>query len=346
MEKNAIIAICVVAVLAVAGGAAGFIILNNNDNGDPSGETYWYYIYFGDGEKNNGWYSATGNDATDGFKKAMDAAGFTYSKSKLGYIGEINDVSGSWWHGAYVYSDYSKEAQNNSVGSAVKDVTNVLLSANGWIQNSGYSAEGVTDIKLYQTNANVWYLTPYGDQVEGKYNLKTPDVVDSWMNDGPFKTTAPTKTETYWFYLYFGADNAKSKWYSAEGTDASAAFDKAVKDAGLTYEISKWGYVGTIDEEGDNGWSCFCYTYTQTDDTAASNSIKGDVKDGYGSPVKSKGWKSFSGYNVEGFEGLKLGQSNSTIWFMSMYNNDYSVPCPWDDGSYNAWKNSGPFATA
>ena len=32
MEKNAIIAICVVAVLAVAGGAAGFIILNNNDN--------------------------------------------------------------------------------------------------------------------------------------------------------------------------------------------------------------------------------------------------------------------------------------------------------------------------
>ena len=47
--------------------------------------------------------------------------------------------------------------------------------------------------------------------------------------------------DTYYYYLYFGADNAKNGWYNADATDATAGFDKAMNNAGLTYTVSFLG---------------------------------------------------------------------------------------------------------
>ncbi|MGN1045083.1 MAG: hypothetical protein ACI4Q9_03920 [Candidatus Methanomethylophilaceae archaeon] len=339
MEKNAIIAICVVAVLAVAGGAAGFIILNNND--DNSGDTYWYYVYFEADNPKNGWYSATATNASDGFRNAMDAANMTYELISRGYVGSIDGVSGSWWHGLYLYSDYSADAQNASIAYPVSGTMGLTYS-NGWRNCSGYDTEGGDELKLYQMNANVWYLTPYiTDGVN--YSVESPDKVKDWMNDGPFKTTAPTKTQTYSFYLYFGEDDSRTKWYSASATNASDAFDKAMKDAGFEYEISSLGYLSSIGGEGTSWW-LGTYTLSQVDKDAQDNSIKSATVS-YGLQI-SKGWKSFSGYDVEGYKGLKLGQSNSTIWFMSIYDSSYNAPSPTDEKIASGWMNSGPFATA
>lgn len=340
MEKNAIIAICVVAVLAVAGGAAGFIILNNNDNGDPSGETYWYYIYFEADNPKNGWYSATATNASDGFRNAMDAANMTYKLSSRGYVGEIDGVGTSWWHGLYLYSDYSTTAQEHSVLFPVTSTMGLSYS-NGWKMYAGYNTDGGDDLKLYQANVNVWYLTPY--IVEDKtYSAVTPDKVNDWMNDGPFKTVAPTKTQTYSFYLYFGEGDSRNNWYSASATNAGEAFDKAMKDAGFKYELGG-GYLSSVDGEG-NYWWLGSYIFSQVDKDAQNNSIS-SASFAYGSLQTSKGWNAFNGYDLEGFDGFKISQSISTIWFMSIYGNE-GAPSLTDEQIASGWMNSGPFATA
>lgn len=159
---------------------------------------------------------------------------------------------------------------------------------------------------------------------------------------GDSKDCSDNSDETYSFYLYFGDNDVKTKWYSAEGADATAAFDKAMKDAGMKYEVSEWGYIGSIDGKGADtaGWYIAQYLYNDTTKAAAESSINYPTES-YGCLKVSNGWAQISGY--DGVEGLKLCEFSSNIFFMSMYNADYSAASP---VSTTLWQTSGPFATA
>lgn len=142
--------------------------------------------------------------------------------------------------------------------------------------------------------------------------------------------------ESYSFYLYFGDDDKRTKWYTADGTDATDAFDKAMKAANLSYEVSSIGYVGTIDGEGS--WYIAQYLYADTTKAAADASISGSIES-YGTLRVSNGWASIAGYN--GIDGLKLCEINSNIFFMSIYQADYSAASP---ATCTGWMTTGPFA--
>lgn len=161
--------------------------------------------------------------------------------------------------------------------------------------------------------------------------------------DSPDSPDTPVSTdETYSFYLYFGDNDVKTKWYSAEGSDATVAFDKAMKDAGLEYEVSSYGYVGSIDGNTGNGggWYIAQYLYSDTTKAAANASI-GYPTESYGCLKVSNGWVQVSGY--DGVEGLKLCEFCSNVYFMSPYNADWTAASP---VSTTLWMTSGPFATA
>lgn len=146
--------------------------------------------------------------------------------------------------------------------------------------------------------------------------------------------------ETYSFYLYFAADNEKNGWYQANGTGALDAFNKAMDNAGFTWEASSWGYIGKINGVGTSGWYVCQYLYERTDTTAAQGSVA-SPKVEWGPLQYSNGWKSISGYDWDG--GMKLDQFNSNVYFLSPYKSDYSADSP---VSVNTWMNSGPFAAA
>ena len=152
--------------------------------------------------------------------------------------------------------------------------------------------------------------------------------------------------ETYWFYLYFGDNAVNTKWYSATGTDATDAFDKAMKSAELEYEVSSWGYISSVDGKGaDNGgWYIAQYLYSDTTSDAANASVLFPT-DAYGSMRVSNGWAQINGYDAG--EGLKLWEFGSNIFFMSMYG-EYGVSSTPSPASTTLWMtdSTGPFATA
>lgn len=142
--------------------------------------------------------------------------------------------------------------------------------------------------------------------------------------------------ESYSFYLYFGDDDQRTKWYTADGTDAADGFDKAMKAADMTYEVSSYGYIGAIDGEGS--WYIAQYLYAETTKAAADASILYPTES-FGTLKVSNGWASVSGY--DGVEGLKLCEFNSNVYFMSIYQADYSAASP---ASTTGWMTTGPFA--
>ncbi len=146
--------------------------------------------------------------------------------------------------------------------------------------------------------------------------------------------------ETYSYYIYFGEGEAKNGWYTAKATDASAGFDKAMKNAGMEWEKSPWGYIKSVNgESGSSGWAVFEYLYKDCNSDAQTGSIS-----------YASGWRAFAGYTVTGEDdpSLKLKQSDSNVWFLSLYGPapEYTMINPWDDAVSNKWMNSGPFASA
>ncbi|MBQ3736777.1 MAG: hypothetical protein II855_07610 [Candidatus Methanomethylophilaceae archaeon] len=139
--------------------------------------------------------------------------------------------------------------------------------------------------------------------------------------------------DEYYYYLYFGADNAKNGWYSAKASNASDGFTNAMKDANLSWEKSKWGYIASIDGNkgyNDAGWCISVYTYAHTDKAAQDGS----------STTYLNGWQSFSGYDSTEHDGFKFYQSASKIWFLTPYIEGYGSENP---NTVSTWKNSGPF---
>ncbi len=153
--------------------------------------------------------------------------------------------------------------------------------------------------------------------------------------------------DTYWFYIDFGDNGAKTKWYSATGSDAAAAFDKAMKDANMKYEINKNGYISSIGDT-DGLWSMYSYLYKETTKNAADNSILYPLNDDMGL-AKSNGWASCMGYDVTGDERFKAWEMDSEIFFFSIWVQEspekWSCPNP---VTTSQWMTdpTGPFASA
>ncbi len=321
-KTTIIVAVAVVAVVAIAG-AATFFVMNKDKGSDD--DTYWYYLYFAEGNDKNGWYSAKADNASDGFTDAMKDANLEWTKSNWGYIGSINGNAGynsaGWCISAYTYSHTDQAAQDGSSGAYL----------NGWTSFSGYDSDAHDGFKLYQSNATIWFLTPY---LEG-YDSEDPSTVSTWKNAGPFeKDNVDDSKKEYSFYLYFAEGNAKNGWYSAKASNASDAFTDAMKDANIEWTKSNWGYIGSIDgNAGYNsaGWCISTYLYSQTDKAAQDGS----------SGAYLNGWGSFSGYNSDDHDGFKLYQSNSTIWFLTPYLEGYDVE---DPSTVSTWKDAGPFS--
>lgn len=154
--------------------------------------------------------------------------------------------------------------------------------------------------------------------------------------------------ETYWYYLYFADGDERNKWYSATGSDATVAFDKAMDDAGFEWTKSKWGYISTIDGVGSS-WATYNYLWSITTSEAAESSISGKTNDQYGAFAYSNGWKSYSGFDIdknidpENAEKMKFFQSNSNIFILTTYDALWAANITPVTG-YDDWKASGPFA--
>lgn len=146
----------------------------------------------------------------------------------------------------------------------------------------------------------------------------------------------------YHFYLHFDADDERNGWYSGAASDATEGFDKAMNNADFEYTISGLGYIGSVDGFGQS-WSIYDYIYNYTDAEAADASDIGYTVE-YTNILN--GWNSFAGYDVEEDEEgeeasfKKIKQSNSTIFFFSVYDDDWYAPSPAD---VSDWKNDGPF---
>lgn len=136
----------------------------------------------------------------------------------------------------------------------------------------------------------------------------------------------------YHFYLYFEADDERNGWYSGAASDATKGFDKAMNNADFEYIINIYGYLGSVDDL-EAAWSTYDYIYKDTDSKAADESATSYMN----------GWNEFAGYDVESDEEtatFKISQSNSTIFFFSVYDEFWNAPSPVD---VSDWKNSGPF---
>lgn len=161
-------------------------------------------------------------------------------------------------------------------------------------------------------------------------------------NGGSDDNTTDPNTETYSYYLYFGADDQRTGWYSAEGTDAATAFDSAMKAADIEYTVSSYGYIGSIGgEDGATfGWFIAQYLYEGTTYEDAVGSITG-VETTPNMTWLCNGWKTFSGYGTG--SDFQLGLSGSTIFFMSPYDASFGYASP---DEVSGWMTTGPFATA
>ena len=320
-KTTIIIAVAVVAVVAIAGVAVYFVMNNDKDTDD----TYWYYLYFADGNEKNGWYSAKADNASDGFTNAMKDANVSWEKSNWGYVASIDGNKGyndaGWCISSYIYAHTDKAAQDGSCTTYL----------NGWKSFNGYDSEAHDGFKLFESNSKIWFLTPY---LEG-WSYETPFTVSTWKNAGPFeKDLFDDSSKEYWFYLYFAEGNEKNGWYSAKASNASDAFTKAMENANIAWTKSNWGYIASIDGNkgyNDAGWCISIYTYSQTDKAAQDGS----------STTYLNGWPSFNGYDSTDYDGFKFHEANATIWFLTPYLEGWSYETP---NTVSSWKASGPFA--
>ncbi len=189
MEGNkvttyAVVALIVGILVGVGVGYAAFHGSNDNNNDTNTDETYWFYLYLGDNHAKTGWYSASADNSTDAFKKAMDGANISYEVSSYGYIGNIDGETNTAYMAQYLYSSTSKEAAAASILVPVNDSYGYFAKSNGWNSIAGYDSESHSgQDKLWQFDANIFFISLYG--------TTTPTPVDTynmWSTSGPFAT--------------------------------------------------------------------------------------------------------------------------------------------------------------
>jgi hypothetical protein len=95
-QKLMVFLIAGILVGAGVGLGIGYFVFSEK-GGDT---TYWYYIDFNgaEGAGDNGWISASGSDPLDGFTKALDKKGLSYTvDTKSAWISKIGTVSNGAW---------------------------------------------------------------------------------------------------------------------------------------------------------------------------------------------------------------------------------------------------------
>lgn len=184
MDQKMIVFLVIAVAVGLAGGAGiGYLVFDEEEvNTD---ETYWYYLYFADGDNRNKWYSATGSDATVAFDKAMDKAGFEWTKSNWGYVSSIDGVGSSWGVYNYLWSVTSSAAAESSISGATNDSYGSFAYSNGWKSFSGFDSDSDSDkMKFFQSNSNVFILTTYDSSWAA--NITPVTGYDDWKASGPF----------------------------------------------------------------------------------------------------------------------------------------------------------------
>ncbi len=167
-------------------------------------------------------------------------------------------------------------------------------------------------------------------------------LVGAGVGYAAFHSDTKNTNEQYWFYLYFGDNDTRTAWYGINGTnihDPTQAFE-AVMKGDMEYEVSKLGYIASIDGESgyqNYGWAIYQYVYSKTTSEAASGSVAYPTSSG------SNGWAMINGYDTSSGEALKLWEFGSNIFFMAPYG-ETSTPSP--ASTFGLWSAAGPFRTA
>ena len=330
MAKSNLLIIAAVAVVAVVIGASAVAVLSGN-NGDNR-DTYYFYLS-SDDTSIQGWHSAQGDNAADGFANAMKKDNIKFEISQYGYVNAIGSVEGAWFIAQYLYNNTSSDAAENSILYPI-DSYGSFGGANGWAQVNGYDKTGYTGDKLCEIDAKIFFMTPYNPD----YTHGGPDSDKGWMTTGPFASTVTfNKEEMYYFYI--SSDDASIKgWHSAKGTDAAKAFEAAMKNDNIKFEVGSNGYLSGIGDVSGM-WYTVLYIYSDMTKEAAQGSIAFPV-DSYGSFARANGWAAMSGYDSAD-AGNKFSEFESNFIFLAPYNPDYTHAGPVSDQS---WMTTGPFA--
>jgi len=153
-----------------------------------------------------------------------------------------------------------------------------------------------------------------------------------------FNKNSNNTDETYYFYLNFGDNDVKTKWYSATGSNVDNALEKAMKDANITVN---WGTLGYPSFDS-NSWGQYCYTWDVFTKTAANESIKYPLVGFMDNLEKSNGWVQFAGFDETG-QPHKMHQSACTVFYFAPYAEDFTIVDPVDS---TLWINAKgtPFA--
>jgi hypothetical protein len=329
-DKKIMIAVVVVAVVVIVAIAAVVLMNNNNNNNNPQYDFY-FYINYGDNNDKTGWYTATAPNTDDALAAAVKDKGITLSYSKYGYP---NFDGGTWGVYNYLWDQCTSVTATESISSPTYGAYGDFIKSNGW---EAYSGFGNAEKKLDQSMSCVFYFAQY-DPTD--YSIVDPVECKLWATatNSPFvKTTNFAAEMDIYFFINFGDNNTKTGWYTAKGSNADDALASALKDKGITLSYSKYGYPNF-----DGGtWGVFTYSWYETDSTTATESISHPNYGSYGDFICSNGWDSFSGY---GTEAKKLYQSNTNVFYFSMYDpSDYSIVDPTESSIWQTATGS-PFA--
>lgn len=182
MEGNKMYVFLVIGIVvgAAVGIGAGYMMFNDSDC--SSAEEYNFYICYGATDADNGWYSASGDNATEAFDKAMDKAGIEYVANS-GYISSIDGVGTMWSTIQYTYSMYTEAAEAASILYPNYSGYGGFISSNGWVMSNGFNIDGYDGLKFCEFESNTYFLSVYDDVT---YAFETPVSYTGWMDEGPF----------------------------------------------------------------------------------------------------------------------------------------------------------------
>ena len=329
-DNKIVIAVAVVAVVVIAIAAAVFVMNNNNSSSDD-GEQFYFYINYGDNNDKTGWYSAKATSTDDALAKAVKDKGITITYSSYGYP---NFDGGSWGVYSYLWDQCTSVTATESVKYAQYGEYGNFIKSNGWEEYSGYGDGSIK--KMNQSQSNVFYFAKYDET----WAIEDPVECELWANatGSPFLKNENFSVEMdIYFFINFGDNSTKTGWYTAKGSNADVALEKALKDSGITLSYSDIGYPNF-----DGGsWGTFAYTWHDISSVTASESVKTPYYGSWGDFIKSNGWDSFSGYGSN--DAKKLYHSNANVFYFSMYDETWAIEDPTE---CNTWQTASgsPFA--
>lgn len=177
-SKIIVFAVAALVVGAAIGVGAGALIFKDNSSSD---ETYYVYLYAGENNANNGWYSAKASDANAFFDKVFSDEKFAF-KWSYGYP----TACGASAIYEYLWSETTKLAADKSTDAAGMGGAGMC----GWRE---YNAAGLPDDaekRMNLSNGNIFFLGVWTEVAPSDWQPTGPDDVAAWKTaEGtPFAT--------------------------------------------------------------------------------------------------------------------------------------------------------------